>query len=320
MFYYKCINKIRNKNNVIESYELMDLEGNRKIVDKDLLKEKIRDGSVTITNLLLTKDNKLIARSVSDEAALMKKLGVDSLSSNDEKLILKAKMIGAAPEVDDKGKLVDTSNNSSNVIHITPDVRSINSIYERDKNIVIHGNNKLEILNYVYCKELQIKNPTVLDALLGHKFKAETIIISVDNMDEKIIDLIFKAIKTSIEDFAREYNRCTILIDNSKLDKEIALKRMKAVLKRQKPSSNYGRRAYDLSVYIHLMVCLAISYRDSAFLDGLNNYIKKFETLMNLLKQPPCKGENYRYGLYAQERMEELGKLINEAVRITKGQ
>lgn len=39
MFYCKCINKIRNKNNVIESYELMDLEGNRKIVDKDLLKE-----------------------------------------------------------------------------------------------------------------------------------------------------------------------------------------------------------------------------------------------------------------------------------------
>lgn len=319
MFYCKCINKIRNKNNVIESYELMDLEGNRKIVDKDLLKEKIRDGSVTITNLLLTKDNKLIARSVSDEAALMKKLGVDSLSSNDEKLILKAKMIGAAPEVDDKGKLVGTSNNS-NVIHITPDVRSISSIYEGDKNIVIHGNNKIVITGNVYCKELQIKNPTVLDALLDHKFRAETIIISVDSMDEKIIDLIFKAIKTSKEHYAREYNRCAILIDNSKLDKEIALKRMKAVLKRQKPSSSYGRRAYDLSVYIHLMVCLAISYRESAFLDGMNNYIKEFETAMNWLKQLPCKGENYRYGLYAQERMEELGKLINEAVRITKGQ
>ena len=56
----KCIRKFRDKRGSIYGYRLEDLNGNIQDVDPDNLKCAIAKGHVTVTNLKLTSNNKLI--------------------------------------------------------------------------------------------------------------------------------------------------------------------------------------------------------------------------------------------------------------------
>lgn len=60
MIQAKCIEKFRNKQGKIYAYRLIDLNGQTQDVDADKLKEAIDKKLITIINLTLTSDNRLV--------------------------------------------------------------------------------------------------------------------------------------------------------------------------------------------------------------------------------------------------------------------
>ena len=60
MIQAKCIEKIRDKNNHIIGYKLVDKSNNEVLVKAEKLKEVIREKQVDVINLTLTYDNRLI--------------------------------------------------------------------------------------------------------------------------------------------------------------------------------------------------------------------------------------------------------------------
>lgn len=61
----KCVNKIRdNRNGKIIGYTIQSSTGETKDVDKDKLKEAVRNGKVNIVNMTLTSDNRLVDKKV----------------------------------------------------------------------------------------------------------------------------------------------------------------------------------------------------------------------------------------------------------------
>lgn len=64
MIVVRCIEKFRDKNNVIIGYRLQDSQGVAKDVYPDQLKVAIRNQQITVINLTLTSDNKLIESKV----------------------------------------------------------------------------------------------------------------------------------------------------------------------------------------------------------------------------------------------------------------
>jgi len=67
MFQATCIQKFK-KNNKIYGYRLQDSQGNIKDVLSDQLKQAIKSGQITITNLVLTSDNRLIESKAESKA------------------------------------------------------------------------------------------------------------------------------------------------------------------------------------------------------------------------------------------------------------
>ena len=60
MIAVRCIEKFRDKNNVIIGYRLQDSQGVTKDVYPDQLKVAIRNQQITVINLTLTSDNRLV--------------------------------------------------------------------------------------------------------------------------------------------------------------------------------------------------------------------------------------------------------------------
>ena len=85
MIQVKYIEKIRDKNNQIISYRLVDKNKNEVLVASNKLKEAIRSCQIEVVNLTLTSDNRLID----------KKTDTPSKSNiNVEAIIIKAKVLG----------------------------------------------------------------------------------------------------------------------------------------------------------------------------------------------------------------------------------
>jgi hypothetical protein len=57
----KCIEKFRDKNNIIVGYRLVDVSGKTIDVKPDILKSYIKTGKITVVNLTLTSDNRLLS-------------------------------------------------------------------------------------------------------------------------------------------------------------------------------------------------------------------------------------------------------------------
>lgn len=60
MIYCECIHKFRDKNGVIYGYTLKDTQGNTQNVVPEQLKSAIKSGKVSVNNLKLTTDNRLV--------------------------------------------------------------------------------------------------------------------------------------------------------------------------------------------------------------------------------------------------------------------
>ena len=57
----KCTARVRNNSNVITHYHLIDDSGNKVIVTSDYLKDALINKSVSISNLKLTSDGRIVA-------------------------------------------------------------------------------------------------------------------------------------------------------------------------------------------------------------------------------------------------------------------
>ena len=89
----KCIQKFRDKHNKIYKYRLQDQQGNTKDVTPDQLKQAIKNNQITITNLTLTSDNRLINTTPTQQT---------SKTSEEQKIkniLAKAKLLGSLTEI-----------------------------------------------------------------------------------------------------------------------------------------------------------------------------------------------------------------------------
>lgn len=57
----KCTARVRNNSNVITHYHLIDDSGNKVIVTSEYLKDALMNKSVSISNLKLTSDGRIVA-------------------------------------------------------------------------------------------------------------------------------------------------------------------------------------------------------------------------------------------------------------------
>ena len=57
----KCTARVRNNSNVITHYHLIDDSGNKVIVTSEYLKDALRNKSVSVSNLKLTSDGRIVA-------------------------------------------------------------------------------------------------------------------------------------------------------------------------------------------------------------------------------------------------------------------
>ena len=62
MIQAKCIEKIRDKNNIIVAYKLQDTQGNNTTISAQQLKQAIKENQINVANLKLTSDNRIINR------------------------------------------------------------------------------------------------------------------------------------------------------------------------------------------------------------------------------------------------------------------
>lgn len=100
MITVKCIQKFRNKNNQITGYKLQDCTGAVKDVTPEQLKNAIRSNSVSVVNLKLTSDGKLIdsaKESITDDIEI-----VSGAEANKKLLYLESGMplqVQLSPEI-----------------------------------------------------------------------------------------------------------------------------------------------------------------------------------------------------------------------------
>lgn len=275
MIWCKCLQKIRDNNGVIVEYEIVDLNGEHKIISKDALKSAIVNNQISVVNLKLAKDGKLMDRATEEQAKLMKKLNIGTVTEADNNAYLKARMIGMAPSVDEKGWTSNFPDGeqiiiTQNVKHLVSNRKLIN------KTVIFYGNNKIEFAWGEIYGTIIIKNPTVVSSLVDKNFVVNnSVVFDFENMDLKIIDIIFKILKTD----TRHYDSADMtvyIVDNNILSCDEAYAKVGQILKRQKPSSKIGRRCYDIVAYLRLIYSMYLSFNDNSILKYANDYIVEY--------------------------------------------
>ena len=124
MIQAKCIEKIRDKNNYIIGYKLIDKDKNEVIVKSERLKDVIRSGQLEVINLKLTYDSRLID----------KKPDTPSKSNINVKAIInKAKAIGCIittvnTDCGHKCYIASSQDNSNHILIIPDDVKYVDNV------------------------------------------------------------------------------------------------------------------------------------------------------------------------------------------------
>lgn len=276
MLWCKCVEKVRDNNGVIESYLLADTTGQRRLVTKDVLKQAILNEQAAVTNLKLSKDFKLVPRSIAEETQLLSQLQMDDREFYDNKAMTKARVLGVAPTLDDDG--VITSLPAGTKVIITSEVKDVAYIVcdeFRNKEVVFTGNCSLNIgkkgSKGIRCHRISVNDQTYVPLVLTGKFTAEVVKLDYDGMDEKIVDMILKSYKATYT-FKLYY-----IIKSNRLSRTDAYNRTIKVLKRQKASQLDDRRCHDLVMYLWPIYSLYCSYNDPEILDYAYNYIDEYK-------------------------------------------
>ena len=156
MYKAKCIEKIRDKNNHIIEYKLINKDKNVTSVKSDELKKAIKSGQIEVVNLTLTSDNRLIDKK-SDTS--LKHINTSSKPNiTAEVTFNKAKILGYtikefATACGNKCYIASSPDNTKHIF-IIPD--NVKYIYQRNitKDIYRHMSNIKGILKVVGGKGL----------------------------------------------------------------------------------------------------------------------------------------------------------------------
>jgi len=289
MLWLKCLDKIKNENSIIINYKIADLNGEQRIVTKEQLKNAMINNQVGIVNLKLSIDNKIIDRSIAEQSALMKKLGLNKITEKDDIMYKKAMMLGVSPQVDEDGYVISWPDTEK--IYITPNITFINTLSRlSNRTLIFSGNNNLRFgINEFYNKAI-IYNPTLVTSVVNKEFIAETILFDFDNMDINIIDIIFKIFKNEVDTKYLDFNTVTkykqyenILVSNKRLKCENVYDRVKQILKRQKTSNKLERRCYDLIVYLRLIYSVYSSFNNISILYETPVYIEEYREKFSIM-------------------------------------
>lgn len=292
MIQAKCIEKIRDKNNIITHYRLKDNEGTERVVTSQQLKQAINNGLIDIINLKLTRDNKLMDRNISDTVKGYSKL--QNISTIDVKTHAKAEMLGLAPRMVN-GCVVGDSGMHTTIFsdQTTKFAGDINS----ESDAIFKGNQALTspFRMRIGFNKITILNPWIMSSLhIGDKDTSTTVfiessetIIQHELTDIKTVDEIFKIIKSQLGHYYMKINKY-IMIEPSiaqNIGYEEIYSRAVSILKRQKPSSKPARRLYDLYVYIKFINCMYLSTdcTDKRYIQLACNYISEIEQLRKIV-------------------------------------
>ena len=136
MIQAKCTEKIRDKNNYIIGYKLIDKNKNEVLVKAEKLKEVIRSGQLDIINLTLTSDNRLIDKKP-DTVPKPTTASSSKQNINVEAILAKAKATGCNIVTLDtacnhKCYLACSQNNLDHILIIPDDVEDI---YETNRDL-----------------------------------------------------------------------------------------------------------------------------------------------------------------------------------------
>ena len=101
MFQVTCIQKFRNKNNQIYGYRLQDSKGNIKDIYADQLKQAIYNQQITVLNLTLTSDKRLVDTTEKQIQQPIQEQNKISEEQQIQDLILKAKVLGVQLNIRD---------------------------------------------------------------------------------------------------------------------------------------------------------------------------------------------------------------------------
>ena len=158
-----CIQKFK-KNNKIYGYQLQDSQGNTKDVYADQLKQAIRNNQITIINLTLTSDNRLIDTTVQQ---IQPKVPQPQISDEEQKIknyILKAKTLGfqvkEIPTYCGHHCILISKSETQHIIYIPDDVTHLNencfnetftdNIYRLQGTLKVIGGHNLKDTNCMF--------------------------------------------------------------------------------------------------------------------------------------------------------------------------
>ena len=284
MIAVKCTNKLRDNNNIIVGYEIVSVTGEKRAVSKDELKNAIVKGLILVTNLKLSKDGKLVNRSTEEEAQIVKQFtqrnaseeDAEKLKSRNERISLKANMMGTAVGIDEYGRINNIPSND--IVTITPEAKSFASFTGtlNDKIVIFTGTNTFSLpgkTQFFSCKQVIIQNPAIVELLYTNRINCKEIMLDFDSIDAKTLDIIFKIYKS-------EYNQLgflkNITIKRNRLDKDEAITKADKILARQKPSGQAERRCYDIVAYLRLIKTLRTSYDEKVLCERAHDYIGEY--------------------------------------------
>ena len=286
MIAVKCTNKLRDNNNIIVGYEIVSVTGEKRVVSKDALKTAIANGQILVTNLRLAKDGKLVNRSTEEEAQIVKQFtqkntseeDAEKLKSRNERISLKANMVGTAVGLNDTGGINNIPSND--IVMITPEAKYFVHPFTgtlSDKTVIFTGNNTFSLLDqtmFVPCKQVIIQNPAIVELLYGNKINCKEIMLDFDSIDTKTLDIIFKIYKSDYNQLGFLKN---ITIKRNRLDKDEAINKADKILARQKPSGQAERRCYDIVAYLRLIKTLRTSYDEKVLCERAEAYIREYK-------------------------------------------
>ena len=112
MLQVKCIEKFRDKHNIIVGYRLQDSQGNIRDIKPNQLKEAMINKKIDVENLTLTSDNRLVGKLKTEKHQL----------SKEEAMILKAKSLGCqVVELGYINRKIYILKNNADAIYLIPD-------------------------------------------------------------------------------------------------------------------------------------------------------------------------------------------------------
>lgn len=288
MIQAKCIIKQRNKYGIIEKYTIQSESGETITVSPQQLKDAIRANKIEIINLQLTKDGKLMDKSIESTLREYKKLEDENVVI-DKGQYSKAAMLGVAPILNDSGHVIGVNTQK---VMFSDSTRMIGkNIINIDSSATFYGTLPLtKRLDYIGIK-MKFKDILVLNhcimSCIGADPKeivitSEDIHIDHSYLDIKVVDEIFKILKSQ-----KEHNTYGDLFKISfeykkyNINKDEIYSRTEKIIKRQKVSSNNDRRAYDLMVYMQFIYSMYITTEcsDKRYREIVQNIYKEYMRL-----------------------------------------